>query len=119
MKNKIWVFFTLLSLITTTQAIAFSSLPGSALNKPDQGILKTHNTISALSLRISLDDSLHGFVDSKVCSLCRTIRIIITPDTLAYDNDVKVPLKQAKMRSGRHATVVYDLKTKNISAIRW
>ena len=119
MKNKILVFFTLISLIITTQATAISNPPVSITHQSDQVILKTHNTINSASLRISLDDDLHGFIDSKLCSFCRTIRIIITPNTLAYKNNINVPLKQAKNRIGRHATVVYDLKTKNISTIRW
>ena len=119
MKNKIQVFFTLISLLITTQATAFSNPSDNAIHKSGQEILKTHNTIKSVSLRISLDDSLHGFVDSKLCSFCKTIRIKITPKTIAYDNNVKVPLQQAKKRMGQRATMVYDLKTRNISAIRW
>ncbi len=119
MKNKILVFFTFVSIIITTQATAISNPPVSTLRDSGTETLKTHNTISSVYLRISMDDDLHGFVDSKLCSFCRTIRIIITPNTTAYHNNVEVPLKQAKERIGRHATVVYDLKTKNIRAIRW
>ena len=119
MKKKIKVFFTLISLLITTQATAFSNPPDGTIYKSEPEILKTHNTIKSVSLRISLDDSLHGFVDSKVCSFCKPIRINITPDTLAYDNNVKVPLQQAKKRIGQYATVIYDLKTRNISAIHW
>lgn len=119
MKNKTLVFFTLTLLIITTQAAAISVPPGSTAHEPSLELLKTHNTINSAALRISLDDNLHGFVDSKVCSFCKTIRIIITPDTIAYRNNVRVSLEQAKDRNGRFATVVYNLKTKNISAIRW
>ena len=119
MKNKILVFFTFVSIIITTQATAISHPPASTIHDSGTETLKTHNTINSVYLRISLDDDLHGFVDSKLCSFCKMIRVIITPNTVAYHNNVKVPLQQAKKRSGRHATVVYDLKTKNISAIRW
>jgi hypothetical protein len=119
MKNSIQVFVILMSLLMTTQAVAISSPPDNAIHKVDQTILRTQQTINSGYLRISLDDSLHGFVDSKMCSLCKPIRIIITPDTIAYDNNVKVPLKQAKKRLGRYASIIYDLKTKNISTIRW
>ena len=119
MKNKTLVFFTLILLIITTRATAISNPPDSAIPKSGQEIFKTHNTINSAALRISLNDDLHGYIDSKLCSFCKTIRIIITPNTIAYKNNVKVPLKQAKNRIGRFATVVYDLKTKNISAIRW
>ena len=119
MKNKIQVFFTLISLTITTQATAFSTPPDNAIHQSGQEIIKTHNTIKSVSLRLSLDENLYGFVDSKVCSFCKPIRINITPETTAYDNNVQVPLQQAKKRIGRFATVIYDLKTKNISAIRW
>jgi hypothetical protein len=62
---------------------------------------------------------MYGFVDSKLCSFCKKIRIIVTPETAAYENNIKVPLQKARKRIGRHATVTYDLKTKNVSAIRW
>jgi len=119
MKNKIQVFFTLISLLITTQATAFSNPSDNVIHKSGQEILKTQNTIKSVSLRISLNDDLHGFIDSKLCSFCKTIRINITPKTLAYNNNVKVPLLKAKERIGQFATVIYDLKTKNISAIRW
>jgi len=119
MKNKIQVFFTLISLLITTQATAFSNPPDGTIYKSGQEILRTHNIIKSVSLRISLNDNLHGFIDSKLCSFCKTIRINITPETIAYDNNVKVPLQQAKGRIGQYATVIYDLKTRNISAIRW
>lgn len=119
MKNKIQVLFSLILFVITTQATAFSIPSDNAIYKGNQEILKTHNTIKSVSLRISLNDNLHGFVDSKLCSFCKIIRINITPKTLAYNNNVKVPLQKAKERSGQFATVIYDLKTMNINAIRW
>lgn len=119
MKNYIQIFFTLILLAGTTQVAATSNLSDYTIHKADLKTLKTHQTISSVYLRISLDDSLHGFIDSKLCSFCKPIRIKITPNTLAYDNDVIVPLKHAKKRLGRRASIIYNLKTKNISAIRW
>jgi hypothetical protein len=90
--------------------------------KPQQsrrGIIQTHNAIESQSLRISLDSSLHGFVEGKVCDQCETIKVTVTPETRAYDNDVEVPLIRAKSRIGRYATVIYELNTKNVSEIRW
>lgn len=106
-------------MIVTTQAAASSFDPGEQLFNSSLAVLKTHNTISSVSLRLHLDKEMHGFVDSKLCSFCKKIRVIVTPETAAYENNKKVPLMQAKKRIGRHATVTYDLKTKNVSAIRW
>lgn len=84
-----------------------------------RGFIETHNAIESASLRISLDDSLHGFVEGKVCDFCETIKVTITPKTKAYSKNVEVPLKKAKDRIGRFATVMYELDTKNVSEIRW
>lgn len=119
MKKCIQIFFTLLPLMISTQATAISSNVNSNLFNSSLAILKTHNTISSVSLRLHLDKDMHGFVDSKLCSFCKRIRVTVTPDTVAYKNNTRVPLAQAKERIGRHATVTYDLKTKNVSSIRW
>ena len=119
MKNNIQAFFTLISLIISAQAAASSTASDQSIIQSEQEIIRTHNKITSVSLRMQLDDSLHGTVESKVCSFCKTIRITVTPSTIAYRNNVKVPLLEAKNRIGRHATVIYDLKTKHVSAIRW
>ena len=84
-----------------------------------RGFIELHNAMESESLRISLGSDMHGFIEGKVCDLCETIKVTITPDTKAYSNDVEVPLKKAKSRLGRYATVIYELETKNVSAIRW
>lgn len=105
--------------MVATHAIAITDISGSSLTDSSLEVLKTHNTISSVSLRLHLDNEMHGFVDSKLCSFCKNIRVIVTPETAAYENNKQVPLQHAKKRIGRHATVTYDLKTKNVSAIRW
>ncbi len=119
MKKNIWGLFTLILLTITTQASAISHAPDQSILTSEQEIIRTHNTIKSVSLRMNLDDNLHGIVVSKVCSFCKTIKITVTPNTIAYNNNVKVPLEEAKSRIGRYATIIYDLKTKNVSAIRW
>jgi hypothetical protein len=119
MKKSVQALFTSIILIITTQATAFSYTPGSNLFSSSLAVLKTHNTISSVSLRLHLGQDMHGFVDSKLCSFCKKLRVIITPKTAAYKNDIKVPLAHAKESIGKRATVTYDLKTKNVSAIRW
>lgn len=119
METNIRMLFAVIALVTTTPTIATSTLPNSVIPDAGQAIIKTHNAIKSVSLQIRLNDDLYGFVDSKTCSFCKTIRITITPDTKAYANNINVPLKQAKNRIGRFATVIYELKTKNVSAIRW
>jgi hypothetical protein len=119
MKKNSQVFFTLFSLIITTQAAALNHTANDEMFDSGLEILKTHNTISSVSLRLHLNDNLHGFVDSKLCSFCKKIRITITPNTAAYENNIKVPLQQAINRIGRSATITYELKTNKVSSIRW
>jgi len=77
------------------------------------------SAIESDSLRISLDGSLNGFVEGKICDSCKKIQVKITPETKAYANNVEVPLKSAKARVGRYATVIFETKTKQVTAIRW
>lgn len=121
MNNIIKVFCTVIFLMVATQAVANRDMrnPPNLSDGPKRGIIETHKSIEASSLRISLGDDLHGFVEGKVCDFCETIRVTITPDTKAFDNRVEVPLIKAKNRIGRYATVTFELETKNVSAIRW
>jgi len=119
MKNRIQACFTLLILLATTQVNAFTHIPESKISNINQKIIKTHSAIRSVSLRIHMEDDLHGVIESKNCSFCKTIKIKITPNTKAYANNVIVPLRQARNRMGRFATIIYELKTKKVSAIRW
>ncbi len=121
MKNIIKVFITVTFLMVATQAVADrgASTAANLSDEPRRGLIETHKSIEASSLRISLGDDLHGFVEGKICDFCETIRVTITPDTKAYDNRVEVPLIKAKSRIGRYATVTFELETKNVSFIRW
>ncbi len=119
MKIKIQTFFALLLLPITAQVNAIPHSQTSVLSSADQAIIKTHDAIRSVSLRIQMNDDLHGIIESKTCSFCQTIKIKITPETKAYANNINVPLKHAKNRVGRFATVIYELKTKNVSAIHW
>jgi hypothetical protein len=118
MKNIIQKF-ALVFLLTATQAVMAADVPVVDNDQPMRGLIETHNAIESSSLRISLDSRLHGFVEGKVCDSCKTIKVTITPETKAYSNGVEVPLQQATTRLGRFATVIYELNTKNVSAIRW
>ena len=118
MKNNIRIFFTFI-LLSTTQAAAKSNAAMISISDPEQKIAKTYNAIKPASLKISLDDNLHGFIESKTCIFCKTIKINITPNTKVYANNIKVPLEQARNRIGQFATVIYELKTNNVSTIRW
>ena len=111
--------FTLLFLLATAQAVFAADVPIVNDGRGMRGLLETHNAIETDSLRISLDSTMHGFIEGKVCDYCEPITVTITPETKAYANRIEVPLEQATSRLGRSATVFYELDTKNVSAIRW
>ncbi|MBL4712792.1 MAG: hypothetical protein JKX75_09925 [Gammaproteobacteria bacterium] len=125
MKNITQIIMAALAFLITTQVVFARDLPAIA-NLPEgkkleirRGIVETTNAIESASLRISLGSDLNGFVEGKVCDECETIKVIITPETKVYENNIEVPLIRAKNRIGRFATVFYELETKNVSAIRW
>jgi hypothetical protein len=117
--NNMIKMFTLIFLSSVAQAVIAAEVPVVNNDQPMRGVIETHNAIETNSLRISLDSNMHGFIEGKVCDFCETITVKITPETKAYANRVEVPLKQATSRMGRFATVIYELDTKNVSAIRW
>jgi len=126
MKNLIQTFlFLVLILPAVSQA---EEPPEGAGPKPEgvgpkpeerRGFYEIHNSFESETLRISLDGSMNGFIEGKVCDECEVITVTITPDSKAYANGVEVPLKKAESRLGRYATVMYEIKTKKVSAIRW
>lgn len=117
MKNMIKIF-TLIFLSAAAQVV-IADEPIVDDDQPMRGVIETHNAIETNSLRISLDSTMNGFIEGKVCDFCETITVTITPESKAYANNVEVPLEQATGRMGRFATVIYELDTKNVSAIRW
>lgn len=118
---KALIFLTVLLFFSAAQAGSLPSPEGvnGRAHEPRIGIISTHDAIESMSLRISIDNSLHGFVEGKVCDSCETIKVIITPETRAYAHGREVPLKKARSRIGRFATVIFERDTKKVSAIRW
>ena len=94
-------------------------IPDGVQKEGRRGFYEDHNAFESMSLRISMDASLNGFIEGKVCDECETIQVAITPKTKAYENNIEVPLKKAESRLGRYATVIYLVKTKKVTAIRW
>ncbi len=117
MKNIISVLILFISFSVLAEKAPV--VAGTSDDEPQRGFREVHNSFESLSLRLSLGGDLYGFVEGKICDECETIKVTITPATKAYDNGVEVPLKDAKKRVGRYATVMYELDTKNVSAIRW
>ena len=79
-------------------------------------------------LKITLDtEKLEGFIMYRLCHWdaaknkrdCKAERLLITPQTKAYANNKQVPLRQAKGRLGRHASVEYYVDTLVVESISW
>ena len=86
--------------------------------EPIRGYNQRFNAIESEKLRISLEGS-NGFVEGRVCDFCEQIKVTITPDTRAFEDNKEVPLSRAAGRIGRFATVIYELETKKVTEIRW
>jgi hypothetical protein len=71
------------------------------------------------SLRISLNADNTGFVQGKICGECKELKVAITPNTKAFENDVEVPLKKATGRLGRSATVFINREHTKVTRIVW
>ncbi len=118
MKNRFKIILVLPALMLFMQVAVASDnqrFPTVHLSQ----MIEKYNAMEAESLRISLNEKLSGFVEGKVCDACEVIRVTITPATKAFANNVEVPLKTAKSRLGRYATVLYEVKSKNVTEIRW
>jgi len=122
MRNKIQTFISavlLLSVISPV-TVANGAVPPIKLNRVHQNsAVDKYNAFESEKLRISIDDSSSGFAEGKVCDLCEEIRVTITPETKAFEKRTEVPLKNARSRIGRFATVIFEVKTKKAIAIRW
>lgn len=124
MKTRLSVAMSFLLCVMSVQAYAEKEtnpelLPPGQLPEPRIGLIETHDAIETASLRMSLGKDMHGFIEGKKCDNCKPLKVTVTPDTKAYQDGKEVPLKKAKSRIGRFATVIFERETKNVSAIRW
>lgn len=119
MKTSTWILLSLLSITQALPANALISRPKTIFDTLEQPIVKTFNAIRSVSLNIKLNNDLSGFIVSKNCSFCKPITIVITPETKAYANNINVPLIQARSRTGRVATIIYNQETNKVNAIHW
>lgn len=122
MKNKIQMFvsavvlMTMMSPVVATDAARSS---GKLVRVHQNAAVDQYNAFESEALRISFTDSFNGFAEGKVCDLCEEIKVTITPTTRAFENNVEVPLKNAKSRIGRFAAVIFEVESKRAVAIRW
>lgn len=72
-------------------------------------------------LKISLDaKKLTGYLEAPICYVrCKMTRLTITPETIASQKGVQVPLKQVKQLYGRSAGIVYDKEKLTVLKISW
>jgi hypothetical protein len=83
-------------------------------------IILIEEAMETKSLQISLNERTGaGIIVGKICDQCDEIQVQITHETRAYHGGVEVPLASAKARLGRDATVFFDMKTKQVTRIKW
>jgi len=123
MKNKIQIFMSALVLMAMMSPVLAADGSKSAANKlvrnHQNAVVDKYNAFESEALRMSFNDSFNGFAEGKVCDLCEETKVTITPQTKAYQNNIEVPLKSARSRIGRFATVMFEVESKRAVAIHW
>ena len=82
-------------------------------------LIRLEEALEETTLNITLDNSLNGYIVGKMCKDCKSIRVTITPETVAMEKRTVVPLIEAKKRAGKPAFVIFDPKTMKVNKIRW
>ena len=75
--------------------------------------------IEAERLQIVLHDDLNGYITGKVCDQCKSLKVIITPDTLASAGGQPVPLLEARARVNKSALVMFERTSLKVTSISW
>jgi len=82
--------------------------------------LGVEQAVESVALKISLNEkTATGVVYGKVCDDCEELKLVITPESRAYQGKTQVGIAQAKARLGREATVIFNKETKEVIRIRW
>ena len=75
--------------------------------------------IEAERLQIVLHDDLNGYITGKVCDQCKSLKLIITPDTQAIAGVQQVSLLEARERSNKSALVMFERASLKVISIAW
>jgi len=122
MKNKIQALVSavvLMAVISPVMAEDSARSSAKLVRTHQNAVVDQYNAFESEALKISFNNSFNGFAEGKVCDLCEEIKVTITPETKAYENNIEVPLKKARSRIGRFAAVMFEVKSKRAVAIRW
>jgi len=103
-KNIVRVLILLSSMLMTA----------SVFSKP---VVMVEEAIESESLSIKISKDLTGIVRGRVCDRCEVIVVKITPDTKLFIEGKPVALSKAASRSGKPGTVVFNIKTQQVTKI--
>jgi len=92
----------------------FFSLSVSASTYDTENMKLVVETLEIEKLRISLNNSLKGYLLGK-----KNKRLIITPETEAYEDGRRVPLVRARKQRFKQVNASYDIKTGEVVRISW
>ena len=92
----------------------FFSLSATASTYDTENMKLVVETLEIKKLSISLDDSLRGYLLGK-----KKKRLIITPETEAYEDGKRVPLLKARKQRFKQVNASYDVKTGEVVRISW
>ncbi len=102
-------------IISTVFYLSLLMLPLSLRAETD--VLDT--AIEVISISISVDDSLNGYVIVKRCPTCADIRLNIDRTTQVRSRGKNISLHKLNHLKTNYALVVYDPKTNHVKKIVW
>ena len=74
-------------------------------------------SVEAVKLEVRVDSSYNGYATGAQCDSCPLQRFKITPKTVYIRNYEQVDPSQAGTFSGKPGTIVYDIKTRDVTRI--
>ena len=82
-------------------------------------IIPVEEAVEAVALEVRLGDDLTGSVAGRSCGTRELKSFPVTPDTQAFENNVRVDLIRLRDRAGAPATIIYDIRSGKATKVIW
>lgn len=85
---------------------------------PASAVLElVEESVEAVELEVRVDRSLNGYATGAKCESCAKRRFKVTPETVYYRNYKRVDPSQASSFSGKPGTIIYNIKSRDVTKI--
>jgi len=82
-------------------------------------IIPIEEAVEAVALQVRLSNDLTGRVSGRSCDSCELKQFPVTPETQAFENNVRVDLHRLRDWHGKPATIIYNLRSGKATRILW